>query len=129
MSRRFIYLMLMLLCNVNAFADKAGDLTFKPQAQLVPVSWSVFFIVAIAVIGLIAYWFKLKNPVANNQQSLSVIAKKQLSAKTTAYVIDIDKQSFLIVDNGQHVATECVSSSHQNKNAMVTAVKKIENEV
>lgn len=110
---RIISWSLLICFSVNAWAADKSSLAFKPEATAMSIPWSMIVILTVALTGLIFYWFKVKNPTVNTQNKLTIIEQKRLNNKTSLYVIEIENQSILLVDNGQHITTHCLNPKSQ----------------
>lgn len=94
----------------RVFAEK---IPFKQIIE--PKQGWLFYFIAIIVLSAFACFFakKIKQDLAK-QSSCLVIDKKKLSAKTCLYLVEFQKQQFLIADNQQALALQALNKENSN---------------
>lgn len=110
MKRFLLNGLLLYLITPQVLAEK---IRFKQIIE--PKKGWLFYFTAIIVLSFLAFLFARRvKPNLSRQSSWLVIDKKKLNAKTSLYLVEFQKQQFLIADNQQALALHSLNKENSN---------------
>ncbi len=89
----------------------ANDISYKPEMSTPSTGWLlIVFLLALLLVALVV--LKKKNFLPGNAVSnkIKLVEKQRLAVNTHAYLLEKEGVEYLIIDNGQHIAMQELSS-------------------
>ena len=98
---RYRFLSSLLLSLLSSIALAASEPIVFKQAFSPRISWFTYGAVIVLLLGIVLAVAKKQKPGSTKKSACTIIEKTYLGNKTVVYVIDYQRQRFLLADN-QH---------------------------